>query len=190
MRDKDLPTVSEMSEALTEHKNRDGYCRKIYKQQSDEHKGEELSAAMLDQVQALKATVKRGPIDWNDLEQVKQRTYAYMEACADAQVYPSVMGLSVQAFGVSRQALNRFLTKYPDTPAARFISMAKDAFADVLVNASLFRNADPVSTIFQLKNHFEHTDKLQVEPVQQMDPLGAQMTAAEIQAKYQDMIED
>lgn len=183
----DLPTVDDMTKALAAHKNRDGYTGKIYKQQSDAHKGAELSAAMLEQVQALKATTQRGPINWNDLEQVKARTYDYMQACANARVYPSVMGLAVQAYGVSRQALNGFLTKYPDTPSARFIMMVKDTFADVLSNAALFHNADPVSVIFQLKNHFGHTDKVQVEPV----PLQAEtdpVNVEDIRRRY--MIEE
>lgn len=187
---KELQNITEMAEALTAHKQRDGYTGKIYKAASDQHKGEELEASLEANIEALKASRRRGAVDWNDLEAIENRTYDYLTACARSQTYPSVMGLAVHGLGVSRQALNDFLTRYPDSPSAKFINMAKDCFADILTNASLFRNADPVSTIFQLKNHFSHTDRVQLEPVKLESPLGHTLSAEEIAEKYKDLPED
>ena len=187
---KELQTVPEMATALTEHKFRDGHTSKIYKAAADQHKGEELSADLENRIEALKTSTQRGPVDWNDVEQVKMRVFDYLTACATAQTYPSIMCLSVHGFGVSRQSLCKFLSKYPDTPSARFISMVKDEIADLLTNAALYRNADPVSVIFQLKNHFEHSDRLQIEPVQQESPLGSEVDAAELAERYGDLPDD
>lgn len=190
-----LQTIPEMSEALTQHKSRDGYTGKIYKAQADEHKGDVLTADLEHSISEMQKADRRGPIDWNDLEQVKSRTYDYLTACATSQVFPSMMGLSIYGYGMSRQAVNKYLVKYPDSPAAKFVSMAKDLIADTLTNAALFRNADPVSVIFQLKNHFNHYDKLQVEPVPQNTDLLAPVTDPEerkrrIMERYADLIVD
>ena len=187
---KQLETIPEMAAALTEHKFRDGHTGKIYKAAADQHKGEELSADLENRIEALKTSTQRGPVDWNNIEQVKERVFFYLAACAQSKTYPSVMGLSVHGFGVSRQALCKYLSKYPDSPSAIFISMTKDLIADLLTNAALYRNADPVSVIFQLKNHFEHSDKLQLEPILQESPLGDSVTAEQLAEKYADICED
>lgn len=174
-----LQTIPEMSEALTQHKNRDGYTSRLYKAQADEHKGDVLAADLERSILEMQEADRRGPIDWNDLEQVKSRTYDYLTACATSQVFPSMMGLSIYGYGMSRQAVNKYLIKYPDSPAAKFVSMVKDLIADTLSNAALFRNADPVSVIFQLKNHFDHSDKVQIEPVPQSADLLAPVTDPE-----------
>lgn len=100
------------------------------------------------------------------------------------------MGLAVHGYGISRQALNQYLQRNPNSEAALFISKVKDTMADILTNAALYRNADPVSVIFQLKNHFEHSDKLQLEPIRQESPLGSDISAAELAERYQDLAED
>lgn len=186
-----LQTIPEMSEALTQHKNSSGYTSRIYKQAADEHKGDALTADLERSISEMQEADQRGPIDWNDLEQVKSRTYDYLTACAASQVFPSMMGLSVYGYGMSRQAVNKYLVKYPDSPAAMFVSMAKDLIADVLTGAALFRNADPVSVIFQLKNHFDHSDKVQVEPViQNTDPLAAVTDPAERRRRIEAAVVD
>lgn len=187
---KELQTVPEMATVLTEHKFCDGHTSKIYKAAADQHKGEELSANLENRIEALKTSTQRGPVDWNNIEQVKERVFSYLTACAQSKTYPSIMGLSFHGFGISRQALCKYLSKYPDSLSAIFISMTKDLIADLLTNAALYRNADPVSVIFQLKNHFEHSDKLQLEPIRQESPLGSEVSAAELAAHYQDLVED
>ena len=95
-----LRTVDEMAAALTEEKSAKGR-KSLYKQQTDEHKGELLKADIAAKVTALRVSDERPRVDWADLEQVKARTYDYFEACQQSEVYPSVMGLATYGYGVT-----------------------------------------------------------------------------------------
>ena len=158
-----IRTVDEMAAALTEEKTAKGR-KSLYKQQTDEHKGELLKADIAAKVTALRVSDERPRVDWADLEQVKARTYDYFEACQQSEVYPSVMGLATYGYGVTRQALNEYLRTHNNETTA-FIGKAKDIMADILTNASLYNNANAVQVIFQLKNHFGHSDTVQLQPV-------------------------
>ena len=102
---------------------------------------------------------------------VKDRTFQYLLACSEAQIYPSVMGLATFGFGISRQALNRWLSRN-----------------DVLTNAALYRNADAAMAIFQLKNHFEHADAVQIEIPQEAGPLGQKMDQRELERRISESV--
>ncbi len=171
MAEKSMKPINEMAAALEARKNRDGYTQRLYKAAADEHKGELLQTDLENRITALREAEERERIDLHDLDMVKRRTFEYLEACKQAAVFPSVMGLSVHGFGISRQALNQFLRRNPASPTAEFVNRTKDLMADTLTNAALYRNADPVSVIFQLKNHFEHTDRVELAPVRE-NPLG------------------
>lgn len=172
MKNRTMKPIDEMAEALADHRDQNGYTRKVYKAESDDHKAELLQMDISNRIAALQEADRREQIDFNDIHMVKRRAYEYLTACEQAAVFPSIMGLAVHGYGISRQALNQYLLRNPNTAAALFISRVKDTMADILTNAALYRNADPVSVIFQLKNHFDHSDKLQVEPVAQTNPLG------------------
>ncbi|MCI9257745.1 terminase small subunit [Acutalibacter sp.] len=188
--DRSLKPVDEMATELAAHKTRDGCTQKIYKAAADEHKGEQLQADLENRIAALHEAEKQDKIDFNDLEQVKRRAYDYLEACKQAAVFPSVMGLAVHGFGISRQALNQYLQRNPYSPSSEFINKIRDMMADILSNAALYRNADAVSVIFQLKNHFDHSDKVQVEPVQN-NPLGPMPDPEELRRRIEaNCIED
>lgn len=158
-----IQTVDEMTKALVEDKGAKGR-KSLYKEQTDEHKGKQLQTDISAKITALKVSDARDRICWNDLEQVKERTYDYLTACQNAEVYPSIMGLAVYGYGVSRQALNDYLRTHNNETTA-FIEKAKDIMADILTNASLYNNANAVQVIFQLKNHFGHSDTVQLQPV-------------------------
>jgi hypothetical protein len=175
-----IQTVDEMTKALTQDKGAKGR-KALYKQQTDEHKGEQLQADIASKITALKVSDARERIDWADLEQVKERTYDYLTACQQAEVYPSIMGLAVYGYGVSRQALNDYLRTHNNDTTA-FIERAKDIMADILTNASLYNNANAVQVIFQLKNHFGHSDTVQLQPVAPKEE--STFSAADIRARY------
>ena len=158
-----IRTVDEMVTALPEEKSAKGR-KTLYKQQTDEHKGEQLQADIEDKIQALKVSDMQPKVDWANLEQVKQRTYDYLAACQKSGTYPSVMGLAGHGYGVSRQALNAYMRTH-NNATTDFIERAKDVIADILTNASLYNNANAVQVIFQLKNHFGHSDTVQLQPV-------------------------
>lgn len=187
-----IKTVPEMTQELIAEREANGYTKKLYapkgsyKEQVDTHKGEQLQADIAIKVDALKAAEQRGKVDWNNMEQVKQRTFEYLEACQAAEVYPSIMGLAAHGYGVSRQALNQYLNSH-DNEATAFISMVKDTMADILTNASLYNNANPIAVIFQLKNHFEHADRVEIAPVVN-NPLGEPVDRETIIKKYIDAL--
>lgn len=189
-----IKTVPEMAEELAIEKGKSGYTEKLYKGSnykvvSDEHKHEMLAADIMQRVQDLRSSEKQTKVNFNSLEDVEQRTYDYFEACAAAGVYPSVMGLAVHGYGISRQALNQYLQRNAQTPQAEFILKAKDMMADILTNESLKNNANAVQVIFQLKNHFEHSDRVEIQPVQP-DSLGERRSPAEIMERYKDLLDD
>ena len=183
-----IKTVPEMTQELVAEKEKSGYTRRIYKAAADEHKGEVLQQDILAQVNALQATESRGKVDFKNLAQVRQRTYDYLNACAAAEVYPSVMGLAVHGFGVSRQALNQYLMKHDDE-TTDFIMRTKDVMADILTNSSLYNNANAIQVVFQLKNHFQHADRVEIEAVpQKLEP--ETPSYEEIAAKYAELPDD
>ena len=107
----------------------------------------------------------------------------YLEACSLSSCFPSVMGLS-GALVCSRQNLHRWLLSHPDHPTTDFISMVKDSMADVLTNASLYNNANAVQVIFQLKNHFDHADRVEIAPVVPNTQIDSDYNAEEIRRRY------
>lgn len=183
-----IKTVPEMTEALVAEKERSGYTQKLYKAESDAHKGEVLHQDILMHLTALQAAEDRTKVDFRNLDQVRQRTYDYLTACAAAEVYPSVMGLAVHGYGVSRQALNQYLLRN-DNETTDFIMRTKDIMADILTNSSLYNNANAVATIFQLKNHFAHADRVEIEAVPQKNEPEA-LSLADIEAKYAELPDD
>ena len=184
-----IKSVEEMTQTLTAERDRNSYSKKLYKAAADEHKGTTLQADIMSRVDALKEAGELQRVDLGNLEAVKQRTFDYFEACAKAGVFPSVMGLAVHGYGISRQALNQFLQRNTGSKTAEFISMAKDVMADILTNASLYNNANAVQVIFQLKNHFEHSDRVEIQPVV-TNMLHSVESAEEIAAKYAELPEE
>lgn len=150
---------------IAEKMNPKGSPKRLYKQESDGHKSEQLQMDIANKREVLRTVVKREKVDFSNLQMVQDRAFAYMEACEKAGVFPSVMGLATHAFGVSRQALNQYLLTH-NNETTDFIALVKDTFADILTNASLYNNANPVMTIFQLKNSHSFVDKLEIAPVQ------------------------
>lgn len=164
-----MATVEEMTPELIAERNRNAHTQKIYKPgvykaQADEHKGGILAADIYQHVQALADADQRGKVDFHNIQDVKERTYNYFKACQQAEVFPSVMGLASHGYGISRQALNQYLRAHQGEEAAEFICRARDTIADILTNASLFNNANAAQVIFQLKNHFGHSDTPEPEP--------------------------
>lgn len=176
-------TVKSMADALTEDKHKNGSKSKVYKALADEHKNEEISLSIRNKANALREAINAPKVNLTDTEQVKERAFMYLEACGLASCFPSVMGLS-GAMGCSRQNLNQWLLAHPGHPTTDFIAMVKDLMADVLTDAALYNHANAVQTIFTLKNHFDHADRVEIAPVVH-NPLGEnEFNAEEIRKRY------
>ena len=180
--------VDDMTEALTEKKNRNGYNSKMYKAQSDEHKAEQLSKLVAKATTGLNNYQSRVTIDFTDIESVKQRTEAYLTACGNSGTFPTMQGLAVYGYGMSRQYLNSYLASNPSTSATKYINMVRDAIADITVNSALFNNADATMSIFVLKNNHSFTDHIEIQPTQVEDK--PKLSAEEIAERYRDILED
>ena len=182
-----IKTVPEMARDLVTEREANGYKKKVYKAEADAHKGEALQMDIMAQLNALQASEQRRKVDLRSIADVKQRTYDYLTACAEAEAFPSVMGLAVHGYGISRQALNQFLLRNSNE-VTEFIDRTKDVIADILTNASLYNNANAVAVIFQLKNSHSFADRVEIEPVVAQDDTN-RITAAEIEAKYAELPE-
>lgn len=176
-------TVNSMAEALAADKNKNGSKSKVYKEISDEHKGEQITQSVSSKALSLKKAINAPKVDLSDTERVQERTFMYLEACSLSSCFPSVMGLS-GALGCSRQNLNRWLLSHPGHPTTDFVNMTKDVMADILTNASLYNNANAVAVIFQLKNHFEHSDRVEISPVVQNQFDSNDYSAEDIRRRY------
>lgn len=159
-------TAQSMAKALTAEKQKNGYKSKLYKAQSDEHKGNQLVADIHSKREILQKTTLRPRLDLKDTSAVQARTWEYMEATEVAKVFPSVSGLAL-AFGCSRQNLNQFLLAHPNHATTDFIQQVKEGFADIICNAGLYGSANPIMSVFVLKNSHGFVDRLDVAPVVQ-----------------------
>ena len=183
----DSLTVKSMADALTEDKHKNGSKSKVYKALADEHKNEEISLSIRNKSTALKQAINAPKVNLSDTQQVQERAFMYLEACGLASCFPSVMGLS-GAMGCSRQNLNQWLLAHPGHPTTDFIAMVKDLMADVLTDAALYNHANAVQTIFTLKNHFDHADRVEVAPVAPNTHTDNDYNADDIRRRY--LIED
>lgn len=182
---REIKTVPEMAAAMVAERESSGYKKKVYKAEADAHKGETLQQDIMTQLAALQATEQRKKVDLKSIEDVKQRTYDYLAACAEAEAFPSVMGLAVHGYGISRQALNQYLLRNQNE-VTEFIDRTKDVIADILTNASLYNNANAVAVIFQLKNSHSFADRVEIEPIPPQDDAN-RYSACEIEAKYAEL---
>lgn len=137
-----LQNIEEMKRTLAAEKGHNGYTRRLYHGEvADDNKGELLAQSVDGQITALQAVDGKCKVAWDNLEAVKSRTFCYLTACAQANVYPSVMGLAVHGFGISRRRLNQYIATNSG-PTVEFLLAVKDAIADTLVDASLHRRVD------------------------------------------------
>lgn len=152
-----LQTVEQMALSMTEEKQAKMTAAQIAR-------GESLNSDIEMARAALKAAYDRQKVDLGDPLEVRERINEYFQACQIANSYPSWMGLAVKGFGVERQAVEEYMKRHPDYESVKLIIEAKQVMADIIVNQSLKGNAQPVAAIFQLKNWYDHQDKVTYGP--------------------------
>ena len=157
--------------SVLETQKQTGGRRKIYKEVSDQHKGELLAADLERKIAGLRETIRRNRVSWDNLEQVQDRCLEYLQRCQEAKCLPTVGGLAVFGLGYTRQRLNAYMREHPDSETTQFLMQIKDLLADTLEVGALNRNLDSVMAIFTMKNDHDRADRLQVEPVAS-EPLG------------------
>ena len=187
-----IQTVPEMQESMMRELSESEKKRRIYKVESKEFAKAEL-ATDIGRAIATISNRERQRVDFTDVEDVRQRIIDYFSACADSGIYPSVQGLAVHGFGISRQALNQWRTRsrhdkfYTDKETRkeveRLIDCACDMMADILTNQSLHNNANPVQSLFQLKNNHAFADRVELEAIPH-DEEDERMSMEELERKY------
>lgn len=187
MNEKNLPDQSEIVAILSEQK-RSRSRSKLYPEVNREMKIQALSEDVLAKAKSLEKPTEK--VNLHDLEAVKSRTVAYMQACADAGCFPSSMGLASLGFGCSRQWIDEFFRTHKGSPSADFLERTKDCFADILSNAALNRHVSEVVSIFILKNCNGFSDRLEITPAPPENPLGNDPDMVALEAKLQDIVVD
>ena len=156
----ELKSSDEISKVLAEEKKSKGRQR-VYSS-ADPKKHENLAISLQEGTDLVRNIDPANILDMNDIEAVRDRTVEYFAACEKAGAYPSVMGLAVHGYGMTRENLSLYLRTHNNDTTA-YIGMVKDVMADILSNASLNYSAAAIPVIFQLKNHHGFVDKVEVE---------------------------
>lgn len=130
---------------------------------------------------ALNAVFERGGVDLGDPIEVKARITEYFQACEIANSYPSIIGISVKALCTEPVRVREYIKRYPDSESARLIEAARQTVSDIIINQSLKGNAQPVAAIFQLKNWYDHQDKVTYAPA---DRTNEKIDRDEIKKRY------
>ena len=94
-------------------------------------------------------------ISLNDYAAVQERANAYLYQCSKEDQLPTLKGLAIEGFGMSRQSVYRYLKRHPDTESAEYIKILCCMFDDLLVNESLKNRFDANQAIFRLRNRYE-----------------------------------
>lgn len=126
------------------------------------------------------------PVDLTDAEQVKQRIQDYFRICAEDDMKPGVADFAC-ALGISRQELWNIVTGKRVKPA-EVIDVLKRTYLALnaqLENFAMAGKVNPVTFIFLGKNHFQYTDKQEIEVAAKQD---AESSPEQLAQKYADAI--
>ena len=126
------------------------------------------------------------PVDLTDAEQVKQRVQDYFRICAEDDMKPGVADFAC-ALGISRQMLWNIVSGKTVKPAEVFDLLKRTYYAlnAQLENFAMAGKVNPVTFIFLGKNHFQYTDKQEIEVAAKQD---AESSPEELDMKYRDAI--
>jgi DNA-binding phage protein len=165
---KEAQTYPEMVESERERKS----TSKLYKAQSAQFTGEQLSKLIHKTTAELVDAVDAEPVSLKDTMEVKRRSVVYLRACEAASSFPSMMGLA-RSLGVSRQALYDTIWRKSPPETAAWLTMCRDAFSDVLAESSLKNNCNSVVSIFLQKALYEMRESVEIVAKAEM-PLGTE----------------
>jgi len=127
---------------------------RLYSKDTDNSEKVSMSVNAITQ-QLIDAPMKK--ISLNDYNTVRAVTVEYMKSCSRTGIIPSKTGLS-RALGITRAAADAFIKRNPGSDTARFLSMAFDAFAEMLSANSLAGSVHPIVSIFLQKALYGYRD--------------------------------
>ncbi len=137
------------------------------------------------------ANLNMPPIDISDPKQIEERINWYFAHCLDADMKPTVTGLS-NSLGIDRSTLHRWKTgelRGEKSDHRNLIKRAMSAIEELWEDYMLNGKINPVTGIFLGKNHFGYTDKQDVV-ITPNNPLGDQTSNAELEERYLESIPD
>ena len=148
--------------------------------------GGEVVSALINQLATELAKLPQ-KIDLRDEELVKTVTLAYLRSCEDNGVIPNKTAWC-RCAGISRRAVDSFLSHHANEPSAELLRIIFDSFAEALNNAALMNAVNVVSSIFISKAIYSYTDTVRIETEARIDdPLGDKKDIESIIARYKDL---
>lgn len=146
----------------------------------------EVVQALVENLAAELTDVPR-KINLHDENIVTQVAVCYVDACAKAGTIPNKSGYC-RAMGISRQALDYFLSHHSEEPSAERIRIILDSFAEMLNSAALASAVHPIISIFLSKALYNYRDNITIETELKREPFEDRVPAEKIMEKYKDLI--
>lgn len=181
-------TDEEMREDMLKSKEK-GLSNKrgisVYKQKAGEYVDDKMKEIMSTQRQSFETSLENQKVSLNDVEALKSRMCAYLQACEDTATFPSSLGLA-RSIGYTDRALRMWRTKKPDSETGRLLEMFNDLCADVISQSALRNNANSVFSIFISKALYGLRDSTEIVVTPQTDNFAgeSEYSADEIRRRY------
>lgn len=161
----------------------------LYKVASTEFVNGELSDLVSRTAQELANVATTGPVSLTDTAEIKKRTILYMRACEEASSIPSITGLA-RSMGLTRQSLYDCIWRKSPKKTAEWLELCRDAFSDVLAEASLRNNCNGVVSIFLQKAAYGLRESVEIVAKQDVSPLGETIDPEELRKRIEANIVD
>ena len=125
-------------------------------------KAENIGSIIHSGIEGLRISTKREKDKKGDIEEIRKRTFEYLNRKAYEQRLPSIEGLAAW-FGISRQSLHTWLNDERDRECYDFLNATREAFSAMWTEATQDGNINPVAWIFYAKNHYGYVDRQEVD---------------------------
>ena len=180
-----IKPVKEMAAAMRAEVDSSGQRRKLYPTGGGTEAQQARQESLRRNISRMSEGIRRnrGEVDMCNTEAVQVRVCEYLDACAEAAVFPTMIGMSTHGLGVSRQAVNQWKARHPEHPTTKFLNTVQDGFADLLASAALSGDAVSIPALFALKNMHGWADRYQFEPVTE-DHVETEFTVEDIAKRY------
>lgn len=157
----------------------------IYKQQSGEYVDDKMRELMSVQRQSFETSIENQKVSLNDVETLKARMCAYLQACEDTATFPSSLGLA-RSIGYTDRALRMWREKKPDSETGRLLGMFNDLCADVISQSALRNNANSIFSMFISKALYGLRDSTEIVVTPRSDNLLGEneYSAEDIRRRY------
>ena len=167
---------------------------KLYKAESALFVDGQITDLVTQTADELEAAGNMEPISLTDTDRVRAISMQYVRSCAEASTLPSISGLA-RALGLTRRAVYDCLDRGSPKDAARWFTLCRDAFSEMLETGSLRNSTNTITSIFLLKACYGYKEQPSEVVISQgskspYDGMTSDEAAAAIMQKYQDMVDD